>query len=1435
MGSKVVEKKIVSFMLTVAMLLSLTVATIPSLTAEAASAKSTTTGFYVDGTKIYDANDNEFIMRGINHAHVWYTGQAKTVITAVAKTGANCIRLVFGDGQVYTKTTASEMQNVIEMCIDNELVPIVEVHDTTGSNSTSDLQACVDYWTQSDVVSVLNKYEKYTILNIANEWYGNWSGYAWAKGYKDAIPQLRSAGINNLLMVDAPGWGQDTNGCINYCNSVFEADTNSNTMFSIHMYDDAGKDDSTVKSGIDGVLGKGVPLVIGEFANDHKGNYVACDYIMEYCQQKGVGYIGWSWKGNDTSLASLDIANDWAGSSYSTWGNKLVNGTNGLKNTSAKATIFGKPLIKEPIVIWEGSASLNWNSAKDTAANCISATEGGTLLIYYTAGGSVQLGGSAQNSSGTWGWVEITNYDDGDAYISLPDGESPVSFVLDSANADALATMASINLKGDKGTVVTKLVYVPAGATYDDSSSNSESSSNADSSKADSSNTESSKADSSSKVDVSSSEVVTGNSITVWEGSQEITWSSEAYLSISNIVYAREGGKLKFTYEPSSSASAKKPPQIQFVAKLQNEWVPLEGVDPEDPEEPTEFFTMDPDGTEYVYIVTADGAEHLDYSGQIVMKGQNCTLTKIEYICAPGQSYQDGESTELWSGEYDMGKWADPEEPVYEGSFDFEENGILTIAYTPKGADSSAPQLQIATKNAETDWDWTAMPNYSGDKQFTMSRVGSEYNILLTAAQAKALSEAGEIWIKGQLAVVTEIKYTAPGILPGQAVYGDDSSDSDSSSIADSSKLDSSKTDSSKADSSKEDSSSKNESSETVISSINVSDFGWNNNNVLNFNLTGYDSAKIVATGNCSYIKLGIGGAVSWTEIVDGASTNSNGTYTYEFSTAEIAKFSADCELYIQGQDGSLSKVEVIGSNGSGDNSSQTDSSKSDSSAKEQEGTPIVVSDNVVQFDGDTWGSETVEFTVPSDGKYKLVVEYQGNAGAYFKMKLDGVDNAMWNEGNWVNDVCGHDEWSTVLSKETIKELTAGSHTVSFEGDKYAKYISFTATPIITVIESSSVAESSSAADSSKADSSVAESSSDADSSEIESSSEVDISSNEESSSQSDSSSKEDSSSEIETDVDLALVQNTFTLDGMIGANFDYTIPADYVNGDYDIVVSAVSEKNTITVDFDKDSTIVKDGVTAYRFTIPVASCDITETYQVKLTVSDPAGEAVVETQEKEMKVNDYLASYRVGNDQKLRNLASALQTYGYYSQVVFNPEAVKPVSKPNDISDVNVSDVRKYKMVTEIVNTDKKISVGKPTLLLEAETTIRFYVSDLNSVSADDLYMVYNDNGTTVKTKVEYSEAEGYYADIPNIGASKLSNMYTVHFEENDTQVSDNVTYGAYSFVFASFSTSDENLKNLAKSLYKYSLAAKDFNSFTIVDEEESDEGWGELKDGYM
>ena len=327
-------KSLAGFMLAITMVLTLALNNF-CLPVSAASG-----GFQVNGTKLYDAYGNEFIMRGVNYPHAWYTGEYTTAIPAIAAKGFNTVRIVLADGQQWSKTSYSELKSLIDLCKANKLVAVLEVHDATGSDSTYDLNQAVNYWIEMKNLLIGN--EAYVIVNIANEWYGTWDdGTAWRDGNIAAIQSLRNAGIKNTLMVDCAGWGQYPQVVFDYGKSVLNADSLGNTMFSIHMYEYAGGSSSVVKNNIDNVLNKNLCLTIGEFGGYHSNGDVDESTIMSYCQQKNVGWMAWSWTGNGSDLNYLDLCYDFAGSSLTDFGNTVIYGSNGVSKTAKTCSVFG--------------------------------------------------------------------------------------------------------------------------------------------------------------------------------------------------------------------------------------------------------------------------------------------------------------------------------------------------------------------------------------------------------------------------------------------------------------------------------------------------------------------------------------------------------------------------------------------------------------------------------------------------------------------------------------------------------------------------------------------------------------------------------------------------------------------------------------------------------------------------------------------------------------------------------------------------------------------------------------------------------------------------------------------------------------------------------------------------------------------------------------
>lgn len=296
--------------------------------------------FSVRGTEIIDANGQPFMMRGVNYSYAWQHGHESTVIPAAKRIGANCIRIQLGTGAVYPKVTAPELEYLIKLCERNRLIAIFNTHDETGDDNIASLRNAVDYWVE--MKDVLNAHTSTVIVNISNEWFGSWDADGWAEGYRMAIPRIREGGVRNMLMVDCGGYGQYPESIFRHGKSIAALDPDANMVYSMHFYDCAGANDALVKSNIDKALALGVPAVIGEFAYKHKGMPVAWQMILDYCAEKSMGYLGWSWTGNGGGTEDCDMFAGYDESVYKENGRCIVDGRNGIRETSKECTVYDK-------------------------------------------------------------------------------------------------------------------------------------------------------------------------------------------------------------------------------------------------------------------------------------------------------------------------------------------------------------------------------------------------------------------------------------------------------------------------------------------------------------------------------------------------------------------------------------------------------------------------------------------------------------------------------------------------------------------------------------------------------------------------------------------------------------------------------------------------------------------------------------------------------------------------------------------------------------------------------------------------------------------------------------------------------------------------------------------------------------------------------------
>ncbi len=361
-------------------------------------------GFTVSNGRLYDANGTEFVMRGVSHAHTWYQTQT-TSFANIKALGANSVRVVLASGDRWAKNDTADVANVVSLCKANRLICVMEVHDTTGYGEQSGaitLDRAVDYWLS--IKSALVGQEKYVIVNIGNEPYGNNAATVanWATDSGNAIKRLRSNGFEHTIMIDAPNWGQDWSFTMrDNAAAVFAADPLKNTVFSVHMYgvfDTAAEINDYLNRFVTAKL----PIVVGEFGFNHSDGNPDEDTIMATAQSLKIGYLGWSWSGNGGGVEYLDMVTAFNPAQPTSWGERIFNGANGIKATAKEATVFGGVVSPSPSRSSSSpSPSVSVSPSRSTSPSPSgSQPAGGCKVVYAIAG---------QWPGGFQGDVKVTN------------------------------------------------------------------------------------------------------------------------------------------------------------------------------------------------------------------------------------------------------------------------------------------------------------------------------------------------------------------------------------------------------------------------------------------------------------------------------------------------------------------------------------------------------------------------------------------------------------------------------------------------------------------------------------------------------------------------------------------------------------------------------------------------------------------------------------------------------------------------------------------------------------------------------------------------------------------------------------------------------------------------------------------------------------------
>ncbi|MEL7148148.1 MAG: cellulase family glycosylhydrolase, partial [Bacteroidota bacterium] len=299
---------------------------------------------YVENTRILSACGEDIVMRGYNEMFIWSGDRTgATTLPEIAQTGSNAVRLVWT-----TNGSVAEFDQLVTNSIANNMVPVAELHDATGDFSK--LQLLLDYWKQPAVLDMIQKHKKWFILNIGNE-IGNGSETVtqWVNYYKDAITQLRNAGVDVPIMIDAGGYGNQERYVVEGGAELLQFDPMHNIIFSVHTYWTNGGDADKIQR-LNTLLSetktRNLPLIIGE-GPQLAASPISCGQLFPYkdmirrLEEEGIGWLSWSWglvDNNDCGAPNsvFDVTTD---GKFGNWGTTFgeeisVTDPNSILNTS---------------------------------------------------------------------------------------------------------------------------------------------------------------------------------------------------------------------------------------------------------------------------------------------------------------------------------------------------------------------------------------------------------------------------------------------------------------------------------------------------------------------------------------------------------------------------------------------------------------------------------------------------------------------------------------------------------------------------------------------------------------------------------------------------------------------------------------------------------------------------------------------------------------------------------------------------------------------------------------------------------------------------------------------------------------------------------------------------------------------------------------------
>jgi mannan endo-1,4-beta-mannosidase len=328
---------------------------------------NTGTGFFTLNAKLYDANGVQFIPMGMDACHYDQSWSSCKTDCGISNSGANTVRVF-----EYAFTNTAQTNKFMNTLKSEHVVSIPTCGTTPSCSATSCqgdstpcLDECATQWVNA--YSTFKPFERYTMLNLANEW-GSGTSTTWRDAYVAAVAKMRAAGYTATLVIDTGGCGKVIDGIINYAQYIYDQDPQHNILFSYHAYDITDLQPCPGECTTDGsntlmstkvkalaaaqtatadTYG-GFPVMIGEFGPGNRADGAMCTPlgVMQEADSLGLGWIAWAW--DDGAPFNIEVAGTGSGN-FSLTGGVPTNCTTGSPCTNASdLSVFGNTVILTP-------------------------------------------------------------------------------------------------------------------------------------------------------------------------------------------------------------------------------------------------------------------------------------------------------------------------------------------------------------------------------------------------------------------------------------------------------------------------------------------------------------------------------------------------------------------------------------------------------------------------------------------------------------------------------------------------------------------------------------------------------------------------------------------------------------------------------------------------------------------------------------------------------------------------------------------------------------------------------------------------------------------------------------------------------------------------------------------------------------------------------